>query len=125
MPRLNQVRCVLAVVDHRASADFYRDKLGFKLDLEVEGWFFMSRDNFKVMLGHCPDEVPAARIGNHSWFAYAYMDEVNALHAEYAAKGVKIIQDLADRPWGMREFGIETPDGHRILFGQEVGRAPV
>ena len=58
MPRLNQVRCVLAIVDHRASADFYRDKLGFKLDLEVEGWFFMSRDNFKVMLGHCPDEVP-------------------------------------------------------------------
>ena len=71
MPSLNQVRCVLAVVDHRASADFYRDKLGFELELEVEGWFFMSRDNFKVMLGHCPDEVPAARIGNHSWFAYA------------------------------------------------------
>jgi len=53
------------------------------------------------------------------------MDEVDALHAEYAAKGVKIIQDLADRPWGMREFGIETPDGHRILFGRELGRAPV
>ena len=123
MIRLNQVRCVLAVVDHRASADFYRDKLGFQLDLEVEGWFFMSRDNFKVMLGHCPDEVPASRIGNHSWIAYAYMDEVDALHAEYAAKGVKIIQDLDDKPWGMREFGIETPDGHRILFGQEIGRA--
>jgi hypothetical protein len=34
--RLNQVRCVLAVVDHRASADFYRNKLGFQVDLEVE-----------------------------------------------------------------------------------------
>jgi len=53
MPKLNQVRCVLAVNDHRKSADFYREKLGFKLDFEVEGWFFLSRDNFRVMLGHC------------------------------------------------------------------------
>jgi len=85
MPKLNQVRCVLAVNDHRKSADFYREKLGFKLDLEVEGWFFLSRDNFKVMLDHCPDEVAAT-----------------------------------NRPWGTREFSIETPDGHRIMFGQEI-----
>ena len=25
------------------------------------------------MLGHCPDEVAATKIGDHSWFAYAYM----------------------------------------------------
>ena len=81
MPKLNQVRCVLAVNDHRKSADFYREKLGFKLDLEVEGWFFLSRDNFKV---------------------------------------VKIIQEVVNRPWGTREFSIETPDGHRIMFGQEI-----
>lgn len=24
-------------------------------------------------------------------------------------------------PWGMREFGVRTIDGHRIMFGQEVG----
>ena len=29
MPRLNQVCCVLAVVDHRASAEFYLDKILF------------------------------------------------------------------------------------------------
>jgi len=120
MPKLNQVRCVLAVNDHRKSADFYREKLGFKLDLEVEGWFFLSRDNFKVMLGHCPAEMAATRIGDHSWFAYAYMDDVDGLYSEYMAKGVKIIQELVNRPWGTREFSIETPDGHRIMFGQEI-----
>lgn len=120
MPKLSQVRCVLAVNDHRKSADFYREKLGFKLDLEVEGWFFLSRDHFKVMLGHCPDEVPASKVGNHSWFAYAYIDDIDDLYVEYKGNGVKIIQDIADKPWGMREFCIETPDGHRIMFGQEL-----
>jgi len=120
MAKLNQIRCVLAVTDHRKSADFYREKLGFKLDLEVEGWFFLSRDNFKIMLGNCPDQVPAANIGDHSWFAYAYIDDIGGLYSEYKAKGVKLVQTLVDRPWGMREFSIETPDGHRIMFGQEI-----
>ena len=120
MPKLNQVRCVLAVNDHRKSADFYREKLGFKLDFEVEGWFFLSRDNFRVMLGHCPDEAPATTIGDHSWFASVDMVDVDGLYAEYKANGVKIIQDLVNRPWGTREFSIETPDGHRIMFGQEI-----
>jgi predicted enzyme related to lactoylglutathione lyase len=118
MSRLNQVRCVLAVNDHSRSAEFYRAKLGFTLDLEVEGWIFLSRDHFKVMLGHCPDETPAAQIGNHSWIAYVYVDKIDELFAEYHGKGVGIIQDIADTPWGMREFCIETPDGHRIMFGQ-------
>jgi hypothetical protein len=30
--------------------------------------------------------------------------------------------DGTKEPWGMREFGIETPDGHRIMFGQKLGQ---
>jgi len=60
------------------------------------------------------------RIGDHSWFAYTDMDDVDGLYSEYKAKGVKIIQELVNRPWGTREFSIETPDGHRIMFGQEI-----
>lgn len=30
------------------------------------------------------------------------------------------IQLDASKPWGMREFGVRTPEGHRIMFGQEL-----
>ena len=124
MPTLNQMRCVLAVNDLQKSAAFYREKLGFKLDFEVEGWSFLSRDAFRVMLGQCPDEVPAAKIGDHAWFVYVDVDDADSLHAEYQRNGVKLLQEPADTPWGMREFGIETPDGHRIVFGQALGQKP-
>ena len=39
---------------------------------------------------------------------------------EYHAAGAGFIQPLADKPWGMREFGVRTIDGHRIMFGQEL-----
>jgi hypothetical protein len=33
---------------------------------------------------------------------------------------VPCIQPLSNKPWGMREFGIRTVDGHRIMFGSPV-----
>ena len=124
MANLTNVQCVLAVKDLPTSTAFYRDVLGFTLDFEVTGWAFLSRGRFQVMLGECPDAMPASRTGDHSYFAYVDVDDVDDLHSELSAKGVARIQELADKPWGMREFGLRTPDGHRIMFGQRITAAP-
>lgn len=31
-----------------------------------------------------------------------------------------VTKPLRDEPWGMREFGVQTNDSHRIMFGQET-----
>jgi hypothetical protein len=36
------------------------------------------------------------------------------------SKRVEFWHPLGDKPWGMREFAIVTPDGHRIVFGEEM-----
>ena len=82
-----------------------------------DGWSFLSRDEFSVMLGECPDERPAAELGNHSYVAYITVDDVDQLHAELAERGAIISSVPRSQPWGMREFGVRTPDGHRIQFG--------
>jgi uncharacterized glyoxalase superfamily protein PhnB len=35
-----------------------------------------------------------------------------------AARGVAIAVPIADRPYGMRDFSVDDPDGHRLDFGQ-------
>ncbi|MDN3519371.1 VOC family protein [Aquisalimonas lutea] len=120
MAEFKQVRSVLAVKDLAASVAFYRDKLGFAVDFEVDGWCFLSRDDFRVMLGHCPDEVPASQINDHSYFAYVGVSGIDDLHQEFKARGVGQLPDPESKPWGMREFVVTTPDGHRIMFGQEL-----
>ena len=119
---LAAVRCVLAVKDLGHSVAFYRDMLGFTLDFEVRGWAFLSRDLFRVMLGECPDALSAAETGDHSYFAYVTVEDVDGLYHELSTKGVARVKDIADTPWGMREFGVRTPDGHRIMFGQRTAR---
>jgi hypothetical protein len=36
------------------------------------------------------------------------------------AKDAVILQTPVDKPYGMRELVIATPDGHRIVFGQQI-----
>lgn len=120
MTAFTAVRSVLAVNDLAASLSFYRDVLGMALDFEAPGWAFLSRGSFRVMLGECPDETAAGETGNHSYFAYVTVDGIDDLHREWQAKPVEFTQPLADKPWGMREFGIRTPDGHRIMFGEPI-----
>lgn len=120
---LKQVRSVLAVKDLVSSVAFFRDKLGFTVDFEVEGWCFISRDNFRLMLGHCPDAVLASQLGDHSYFAYVGVDSIDDLYQEFCARGFTPSDRPEDKPWGIREFGMRTPEGHRITFGQQIESA--
>lgn len=123
MARITGSRCVLAVRDLKVSTEYFMQVLGFEREpVEAEGWNFLTRDNFGVMLGECPDERPAAELGNHSYFAYLYVDGVDQLYEEVAARGAEILSAPADKPWGLREFGLRTPDGHRIMCGEPVVR---
>jgi catechol 2,3-dioxygenase-like lactoylglutathione lyase family enzyme len=113
---------VLAVPDLAKSADYFRDVLGFRvLWEEATDWRLVERDGVRVMLGHCPRDLRPAELGSHNWFGYLEADDVDALHAERAARGANC-GEPADKPYGMREMVVTTLDGHRIVFGQEKRR---
>ena len=113
-------RYVLAVQNLSDSAMYYQEQLGFRTVWLGEGWHFLSRGKFMVMLGECPDEKPASETNNHSYFAYADIFNIDALYEEFLSKKVQILSQLEDKPWGQREFSIRTIDGHRIMFGEEI-----
>jgi uncharacterized glyoxalase superfamily protein PhnB len=112
---------VLAVQNLALSVAYYQEKLGFTTDWAYEGWHQLRRGSFVVMLGECTDDRPAFETRNHSYFAYVQVVGVDELYKELVGRGAEIHYPLGSKPWGMREFGIITVDGHRILFGEEVG----
>lgn len=118
--RVVHTRHVLAVKDLNIAAAYFIDKLGFNRDFTAPGWEFLSFGEFKVMLGECPDEMSAEETGNHSWFAHALVENVDEVYQELVERGAKVISMIGTRPWGIRDFTIVTPDGHRIVFGQLV-----
>src|SRR5690606_16525731 len=120
MSKITRARQVLAVTNLEQSARYFQNVLGFDLRAQYPGWTFLSRGACFLMLGECPDETPASSIGDHAYVTYLDVEDANSLYEEFTAKGAQFCKQLRDEPWGMREFGVVTIDGHKFMFGQSL-----
>jgi catechol 2,3-dioxygenase-like lactoylglutathione lyase family enzyme len=118
--KVTKAQHVLAVDDFDTSVAYFTEKLGFTEYNRVGGWSFLQLGDFWLMVGDCQGEVPACETGTHSWFAYVNCEGIDDLYQQYLAAEVPIKEKIADKAWGLREFLVETPEGHRIKFGQAL-----
>jgi uncharacterized glyoxalase superfamily protein PhnB len=72
------------------------------------------------MLGRCPDVVPASELGDHSYVAYLTVENVDDYHARAIAERAEVLKAPTDEPWGRREMGLRSPDGHRFMLGERI-----
>jgi uncharacterized glyoxalase superfamily protein PhnB len=110
---------VLAVHDLATSTAWYTRVLGCTVTEPDPGnWAFCRAGAVTFMLGRCPGTPPASEIGDHSYVAYITVNDVDAFHRRAVAEAAEIIKAPTDEPWGMREMGLRTPDGHRFMLGE-------
>ena len=50
-------------------------------------------------------------------------DEVDELHQEWEAKGARIVEAPANRPWGNYEMRVADPDGHTFRVASPAKRS--
>ena len=111
---------ILEVRDVIASEAFYRENLGF-----APGNFFgepptfcvMGRDAVTLLLDKTR-ERPRATPLNQYWTLYIYVDGVDAVAAEVAARSVPFHREIETQDYGCRDFDVRDPDGHIIGIGQ-------
>lgn len=123
MPMVSKTRFVIAVPDLKASAGFYRDVLGFEIHaIPDPGWLFYTSGNCTIMAGECRDAIPPRDLGDHSYFAYLEIEDLDAFYQRVMSAGAEIGKRLCEEPWGMREFGVRTADGHLIMFAAAMSQ---
>lgn len=122
---ITQSLAVLLVSDLARSQAYYRDVLGFT----VTDWW-VERDGLEALAikllqaAHPEDVRPNAPAAGHSTGVdiQAYVGSwagLEALYAEFKAKGADIVQDIILYPDGgpWKEFMIRDPDGYTVAFG--------
>ncbi len=127
-PRWN-IATYFIVDDVVSTANFYRDKLGFRYERfwgEPPCFTMVWRRGVVLMLSQ-PEKTGVMRPnGNaHSdpdcWDAYIWVDDADALHDEFKSKGVTIARPLCDQMYGNRDFDILDCNGYRLCFGHDIG----
>jgi uncharacterized glyoxalase superfamily protein PhnB len=117
------------VNDVVASANYYRDKLGFHYERlwgEPPCFTIVHRNGVYIMLSCFERNAPMqpnrlADPSGEAWDAYLWVDDADRLHAEFEANGVNIVRPLCDQPYGNREFDIEDLNGYRLCFAHNIG----
>jgi uncharacterized glyoxalase superfamily protein PhnB len=99
---------------------YYEEKLGFEClgtwqDPPV--YAIMVRDQQAIHF-RCAAQ-PAAnpeKYADELLDAYLYVEDADALYAEYAANGVEFTREPANMPWRSREFVVKDCDGRLLAF---------
>lgn len=119
----------LAVRNMKQTIQFYRDFLGFRMgmafpDADNPEYADLSKDGMVIML------MPAQGIGVGAKARlgigvnlYMQIDgNIDEYYSELSNKGVKIVADIKDEPFGIRDFTVEDINGYKLTFNQ-VSRA--
>ena len=120
-PRLTRAVPIIFVANVQASAEFFRDTLGFSIDfLHGQPPFYgsMSRDGACVHLKFVHEPVFAIGRYDREGFIMAFIEveNVKGLYATYVTAGVTFEQKLKKQAWGGRDFIVRDPDGNAICF---------
>ena len=118
----------IRVRDMAKALAFYLGPLEFSLKRggDAQSNCVVSRGDADLMLetaaGHFGDEYNAAirkRLGSPSSTAiYIEAADLAGFQARLRAAGAKIIDPLAERPWGQSEFTVEDHEGNWLAFWQ-------
>jgi uncharacterized glyoxalase superfamily protein PhnB len=118
------------VADVVKAAEHYRDKLGFT----IRGYFFEDPPVFG-MVGRGDEQIimlsliEGSRGGSNRDHkdigidAYLWVENVDALYAEFQRNGVDIVMPPTTRVYGMRELEVRDRDGYVLCFGEDTDTA--
>jgi predicted enzyme related to lactoylglutathione lyase len=116
------------VDDVVATANFYRDKLGFQYDRfwgEPPCFAMVYRSGITIMLGQLEKDGlmrPNSTVDPEAsaWDAYVWVDNADALYKEFQSKGVTIARPICDQMYGCRDFDVQDCNGYRLCFGHTI-----
>lgn len=127
---VRQIVPVFFTMDIPATLAYYTGKLGFAclgtwptaLSLNDPPVYAIVARDQQVIHFRCA-EPPTAnpdKYADELLDAYLFVEDADALYAEFAAHGVEFTRGLSNMPWHCREFVVKDCDGRLLAFGANL-----
>ena len=98
------------------AARYYCERLGFTRQWAFPDIISISREDVAIFFRLTDEAV----IPQTHWI---YSEDVDATFAEMEKSGADIVEPITDKPWGLRQFTIRDPDGHRFHIHHQIDRS--
>jgi catechol 2,3-dioxygenase-like lactoylglutathione lyase family enzyme len=111
-----KMHVTLPVSNLAAAIEFYVTKLGFRLGFlwGEPAWFAgVTLGEVEICL---KEDTPAPNAG-----AVVFMvGDADALYEFHRANGVDVVEEIADREYGIRDYAVKDLYGYRLVFGHPI-----
>jgi hypothetical protein len=121
---IRQIAPLFFTRDIPGTLAYYQDKLGFKCmgtwqDPPV--YAIVARDQHAIHF-RCADPPTANpnKYPDELLDAYVFIEDADALYAEYSSRGVEFVRGLGNMPWRCREFVVKDCEGRLLAFGANL-----
>jgi len=118
---IRQIAPQFFTTDMRATLTYYTDTLGFELLgtwQDPPMYAIVARDEHRIHFRYAaPPASNPDKYDDELLDAYLFVDDVDALYVEYAARGVQFTRELGNTPWHSREFVVKDCDGRLLAIG--------
>jgi uncharacterized glyoxalase superfamily protein PhnB len=120
----------LRFADLPSAVELYTGPLGFTIASGAvdDGHVAVERGDNRLMLegkatffGDAYNEAIAARLGTQSAGAlYVEAEDLEELYDLVRSAGLRVVDPIADRPWGQVEFTVEDGEGNWLSFWKRL-----
>lgn len=122
--------CSLTCKEIETSIRFYRDVLGFAVDMAFEhegkpAGAVISAGDIRIVLNQDDGKLGWDRIKGQGFYLQVNVAgpaDVDAAAARIKAAGGTLISEPEDRPWGARMFQFRDPDGFKLGVSTPLAR---
>ncbi|MES1261966.1 MAG: VOC family protein [Acidobacteriota bacterium] len=119
MPIGNFTRAVpvICTADVEGTVRWFERTLGFQRDWSYgEPPVYAGMKAGSAVVYVCDDAETASAIKEKglSPDVFLWVTDIDSVYAQHRANGAEIVEDLAPRPWGVRQYGIREPNGYTL-----------
>jgi catechol 2,3-dioxygenase-like lactoylglutathione lyase family enzyme len=122
--KLKKLTPVLVVAAVEPSLEFWRERLGFAITMEVPhdkalGFAALENDGLEIMLqtrASLASDMSGAASAGENTFLYFEVDDLGAIIAKL--QGAPIVVERRTAPYGAEEIAYREPGGHVVCFAQ-------
>jgi uncharacterized glyoxalase superfamily protein PhnB len=120
MPFENAVP-VIGTTDVTGTVRYFEQTLGFKQQWswgEPPVYAGVKAGGAMVYIGHDPELAGAIQEKHLTPDIFLWVTEIDNIYLQHRANGAEIAEELAERPWGVRQYTVREPNGYLLKISE-------
>ncbi len=123
MPSIHSTVPVIATDDISKSVLYYTEVLGFELDFQYGDpvtYAGVIAGEAEIYFSFDPCFCGVLKKENITPEIFVWISQADHLYSCHVKQGANIIEPIADRPWGARQYVVRDINGYYLKFAQAI-----